>query len=167
MKKSIVLIAVMFMLLSSSPCAAQFSVSGGGGALGMTAAEGNRLTSVEVLAASRANATGSLSTDFGCATLTVSGLTVMGTLIPPASLSIAPNLAWMQVHFSIGGCTASWSTYTAGPAHGEGAGAFIGASLAPNGSIILAPHGSTHVGIYDPVAGAIAIGDCLLLRGGL
>jgi len=40
--------------------------------------------------------------------------------------------------------------YFGGPAHGEGGGAFMGAALAPDGRVILAPFGSSNVGIFDP-----------------
>ncbi len=43
-------------------------------------------------------------------------------------------------------------TYTSGDAHGEGAGAFIGGVLAPNGKIILVPYNSANVGIYNVYA---------------
>ena len=40
--------------------------------------------------------------------------------------------------------------YRSGPAHGEDAGAFQGAALAPDGRVILAPSDSSNVGIFDP-----------------
>jgi hypothetical protein len=48
--------------------------------------------------------------------------------------------------------------YADGPAHGKGAGAFMGGVLAPNGKVILVPHGASNIGIYDPVANAYADG---------
>ena len=48
--------------------------------------------------------------------------------------------------------------YIAGPTHGQGANAFAGAALAPNGKIIFAPHDSENVGIYDPVANTYTAG---------
>ena len=56
------------------------------------------------------------------------------------------------------GDAGSLATYTSGPAHGEGSSAFIGACLAPNGKVILAPCGSSNIGIYDPVANTYTSG---------
>ena len=42
--------------------------------------------------------------------------------------------------------------YADGPAHGKGNNAFRGATLAPNGKVVIAPNGSPNIGIYDPVA---------------
>jgi hypothetical protein len=38
-------------------------------------------------------------------------------------------------------------SYISGPAHGEGAGAFIGATVSPDGRVIFAPSDSSNVGI--------------------
>jgi len=40
--------------------------------------------------------------------------------------------------------------YTSGPTHGEGGGAFSGATLVPDGRVIFAPSNSGNVGIFDP-----------------
>ena len=48
--------------------------------------------------------------------------------------------------------------YFGGPAHGEGAGAFRGAALAPDGRIIFAPGNSSNVGIFDPSDGSYTSG---------
>ena len=44
------------------------------------------------------------------------------------------------------------ATYTDGPLHGQGAGAFSSGTLLPNGKVMLTPFNSTNIGIYDPVA---------------
>ena len=49
--------------------------------------------------------------------------------------------------------------YDSGDAHGEGANAFMGGILAPNGKIILVPCGSANVGIYDPDTDIYTSGD--------
>jgi len=53
------------------------------------------------------------------------------------------------------------NTYTRGPAHGEGDGAFLGAALAPNGKIVLVPRNSDYVWIYDGHFGAVPTANCL------
>jgi len=40
-------------------------------------------------------------------------------------------------------------SYVSGPAHGEGADAFRGATLAPDGRVIFAPYDSSNVGIVS------------------
>jgi len=42
------------------------------------------------------------------------------------------------------------TAYFSGPAHGEGASAFRGATLAPDGRVVFAPYDSSNVGIFDP-----------------
>jgi hypothetical protein len=44
-------------------------------------------------------------------------------------------------------------SYTSGPAHGEGSGAFIGATVAPSGQVILAPLNSSNVGVTSEAPG--------------
>ena len=41
------------------------------------------------------------------------------------------------------------TAYFSGPAHGEGEGAFIGGTLAPDGRVVFAPRNSSNVGIFD------------------
>jgi len=41
-------------------------------------------------------------------------------------------------------------TYTSGPAHGEGSGAFRAATVAPDGRVVFAPHTSSNIGLFDP-----------------
>jgi uncharacterized spore protein YtfJ len=45
--------------------------------------------------------------------------------------------------------------YQSGPAHGEGGGAFRGATVAPSGQVILAPLNSANVGIVDTSGGTV------------
>jgi len=42
------------------------------------------------------------------------------------------------------------TAYFSGPAHGEGSGAFRGATLSPDGRVVFAPFDSSNVGIFDP-----------------
>jgi len=42
-------------------------------------------------------------------------------------------------------------TYISGPAHGEGGGAFQGATLTPDGRVVFAPFDSSNVGIISQV----------------
>jgi hypothetical protein len=44
------------------------------------------------------------------------------------------------------------ATYIDGPLHGQGDDAFAGATLMPNGKVMLVPCKSLNIGIYDPVA---------------
>ena len=55
----------------------------------------------------------------------------------------------------------SLATYTDGPAHGKGGGAFIGGVMMPNGKVALVPYSPANVGIYDPVCGQFPIGNLL------
>jgi len=42
------------------------------------------------------------------------------------------------------------TSYLSGPAHGEGASAFAGASILPDGRAVFAPYISSNVGLFDP-----------------
>jgi len=48
------------------------------------------------------------------------------------------------------------TAHFSGPTHGEGADAFIGAALAPDGQVILAPNDSSNVGVVDVSGGSIS-----------
>ena len=48
--------------------------------------------------------------------------------------------------------------YTAGPSHGEGSGAFMGAALASTGEVVFAPYQSDNVGVYDPATDTYTAG---------
>ena len=50
------------------------------------------------------------------------------------------------------------TAYFAGPAHGEGGNAFIGATLSPDGRVIFAPTDSSNVGIFDPATDSYTSG---------
>jgi len=50
------------------------------------------------------------------------------------------------------------TAYLSGPTHGEGAAAFQGATLAPDGRVIFAPFGSSNVGIFDPATDSYTSG---------
>jgi len=42
------------------------------------------------------------------------------------------------------------TSYFSGPAHGEGGGAFFGATVLPDGRAVFAPFSSSNVGLFDP-----------------
>jgi len=42
------------------------------------------------------------------------------------------------------------TAYISGPVHGEGGGAFIGATVAPDGRVVFAPFNSSNIGLFDP-----------------
>jgi hypothetical protein len=68
-----------------------------------------------------------------------------------ATESITDPTGFSQSKKLVGAHTAPTPTaYFSGPAHGEGGGAFTGASLAPDGRVIFAPRASGSVGIFDP-----------------
>ncbi len=56
-------------------------------------------------------------------------------------------MSWVRGDYE----SAEVATYTDGPSHGKGTGAFYGSTLLPNGKIMLTPGYSANIGIYDPV----------------
>ena len=55
-------------------------------------------------------------------------------------------MSWVRGDYPSGGV----ATYTDGPTHGQGAGAFFGSTLMPNGKVLLTPYNSANIGLYDP-----------------
>jgi hypothetical protein len=71
----------------------------------------------------------------------------------PSELTTPYIFEWINASYSV-----DVATYTDGPTHGKGDYAFRGSVLMPNGKVMLTPHRSTNIGIYDPVAETYADG---------
>jgi hypothetical protein len=64
----------------------------------------------------------------------------------PSELTTPHIFEWINKDYSVG-----VATYTDGPTHGRGTNAFIGSTMMPNGKVMLTPHNSLNIGIYDPI----------------
>ncbi len=65
----------------------------------------------------------------------------------PSELTTPHIFEWINEDYSVG-----VATYTDGPAHGKGTGAFFGSTLLPNGKVLLVPFSvNRNIGIYDPI----------------
>jgi hypothetical protein len=71
----------------------------------------------------------------------------------PSELTTPHIFEWINASYSVG-----IATYTNGPAHGKGSGAFYGCTLMPNGKVMLVPFNSPNIGIYDPIKNTYANG---------
>ena len=65
----------------------------------------------------------------------------------PSELTTQYAFEWINEDYSVG-----VATCTDGPTHGQGADAFRGSTLMPNGKVMLTPYNSANIGIYDPIA---------------
>ena len=76
-----------------------------------------------------------------------SSAAIVRLITMPSELITPYIFEWINEDYSVG-----VATYTDGPEHGKGAGAFFGSTLLPNGKVMLPPFKSPNIGIYDPVA---------------
>jgi hypothetical protein len=69
---------------------------------------------------------------------------VVRLITMPSELTTPHIFEWINEDYSVA------DMYTDGPVHGKGNYAFYGSTLMPNGKVMLTPHDSANIGIYDP-----------------